>query len=245
MTNMHPADEDLLLVYYNEPALDPAVRAHVGECAECSRKLSEWKRVLDACDDYDAPARPGSYEIATWAKLRPHIVKPQSRTRWWVWSPAIATVVAIAFLGGMFVEKWKHQPNPSRSDVVATATTPKARERVLLVALGNHLDRSQMVLAELVNTPSQKSTDISAAQQRAEDLVSESRLLRQTAMHTGDTADANLLSDLERVLLEIANSPSRISSPELHEIQQRIEDQGLLFKVRIIETNLQKKEKTL
>ncbi len=245
MTNMHPPEEDLLLVYYNEPALDPALRTHVANCAECADRLRGLARVLDACNEYDAPPRPGNYEMATWAKLRPHIGTPRSAKRWWHWSPAIAAVAAIAFFGGMFVEKSKHPDGGLRTAAVATGTTPQARERILLVALGNHLSRSQVVLAELVNTPAQKSTDISIAQQRAEDLLSESRLLRQTALHTGDTADANLLGDLERVLLEIANSPSRISSPELREIQERIEDQGLLFKVRIIESNLQKKEQTL
>ena len=53
--------------------------------------------------------------------------------------------------------------------------------------------------------------DISAEKERAADLVSESRLYRQTAAHTGDTAVAGVLDDIDRVLLEIAHGPSRLA----------------------------------
>ena len=244
MITNHPPEEDLMLVYYNEPSLDPDVRSHVAQCEVCQSQLQALRRVLDACDDYEPPARPGNYEMAVWAKLREQIVPAPRTHRWWQWSPAVAAVLAIVFAAGMYVEKLRRPP-ASSSGVVATATSPQARERILLVALGDHLDRSQLVLAELVNARPQRSADISGEQQRAEDLVQENRLLRQTALNRGDTANADLLSDLERVLLDVAHSPSHISSPELRQIQERIEDQGLLFKVRIIETNLRKKENTL
>jgi hypothetical protein len=243
MTN-HPPDEDLMLVYYNEPSLGPDVRSHVAQCEVCQSQLQALRRVLDACDDYEAPARAGNYEMAVWAKLREQIVPVPRARRWWQWPPAIAAVLAIVFAAGMCVEKLRRKPAPS-SGVVATSTSPQSRERILLVALSDHLDRSQFVLAELVNARPLRNTDISGEQQRAEDLVPENRLLRQTALNRGDTANANLLADLERLLLDVAHSPAHISSPELRQIQERIEDQGLLFKVRIIETNLRKKENTL
>ena len=46
--------------------------------------------------------------------------------------------------------------------------------------------------------------------------------------------DAALLDQLERVLLDIAHSPTQVSSGELKDLQDRIESQGLLFKVRIV-----------
>jgi len=109
------------------------------------------------------------------------------------------------------------------------------RERVLLVAVGDHLERSQMVLVELANAgaPAAGRLDISYEQQTAEDLLESNRLYRQTAATNGDVATAALLEELERVLLEIAHSPSEVSARQLEELRRQIEDRGILFKVKV------------
>jgi hypothetical protein len=118
------------------------------------------------------------------------------------------------------------------------------RERVLLVAVGDHLDRSQMVLAELSNAPDGKGKiDISSEQQIAQDLIDDNRLYRQTARSTGDTAVASVLDDLERVLVEVANSPSEVTPEQFDQLRQEIRDRGLVFKVRVIGSQVQQRER--
>jgi hypothetical protein len=109
------------------------------------------------------------------------------------------------------------------------------RERVLLVAVGDHLERSRMVLVELANAgaPAAGRLDISYEQKTAEDLLESNRLYRQTAATNGDVATAALLEELERVLLEIAHSPSEVSARQLEELRRQIEDRGILFKVKV------------
>jgi len=103
------------------------------------------------------------------------------------------------------------------------------------VAVGDHLERSQMVLAELDNAPDGKGKlDISGERRMAEDLLDDNRLYRQTARSTGDNSMASVLDDLERVLLEIAHSPSEISIEQLNDLREQIESRGLLFKVRVL-----------
>jgi hypothetical protein len=114
---------------------------------------------------------------------------------------------------------------------------------VLLVAVGDHLDRSQMVLAELSNAPDGKGQiDISGERQIAQDLLDDNRLYRQTAHSTGDTAVASVLDDLERVLLEVANSPSEVSPEQFDQLRQEIRDRGLVFKVRIVGSQVRQRE---
>jgi len=86
--------------------------------------------------------------------------------------------------------------------------------------------------------------DISAEQQRAQDLVEANRLYRQTATRTGDSTLVDVLDELERVLVEIAHSPAQLSSAQLNEIQQRIEARGILFKVRVIGSDVREREKS-
>ena len=68
--------------------------------------------------------------------------------------------------------------------------------------------------------------------------MSENRLYRQTARFTGQTAVAGVLEELERVLLDIAHSPSEISARELEDLRQRLESEGILFKIRVLRSNV-------
>ena len=87
------------------------------------------------------------------------------------------------------------------------------------MAVGEHLGRSEMVLVDLANAEpldaKQKQVNISAEQRRAEDLLEENRLYRQTALEQGDTGLANILDELERVLLDVAHSPQEVTPAQL------------------------------
>jgi hypothetical protein len=116
-----------------------------------------------------------------------------------------------------------------------------------LVAVGDHLDRAQSVLLEISNAePGGKQNsevDISAQQERAQEMLVSNRLYRQTAEHAGDDAVASVLDELEPVLLEIAHSPSKVSSSELEELQRGIESRGLMLKIRVLDSTVRNKQK--
>jgi len=109
---------------------------------------------------------------------------------------------------------------------------------VLKAAVGDYLERSQGILIELANANPGTEVNISSEQERAQNLLTESRLYRQTAVQTGNVAVAGVLEELERVLLDIAHSPAEISPQELGELRQRLEDQGILFKIRVLGSNV-------
>ena len=126
------------------------------------------------------------------------------------------------------------QQPPIASTGRASAEDATVRERVLLIAVGDHLERSQMVLVELAHAETHGELDISAERQLADDLVASNRLYRQTAQQMGQTNVAGLLDELERVLVEVARGPSTVSMGQLADIQQRIEALGIVFKVKVI-----------
>ena len=147
-----------------------------------------------------------------------------------------SALVVLAFFAG----RYSHRQEP-----IAQGGPPsqQVRDRVLLVAVGDHLERSQMVLAELVNTQPHGVADIRPEQQIASDLVGENRLYRQTAVSSGETAVASLLEDLEPLLLEIARGPSRLTAIELERFRRRVESEGMLFKIRVVGSNVREREK--
>jgi hypothetical protein len=99
-----------------------------------------------------------------------------------------------------------------------------------------------MVLIELANANPRRPLDITDQQERAADLVSESRLYKQTAVHTGDTNVAGVLDDLDRVLLEIAHAPSRLSPEQVEDFRRRLQADGILFKIRVLGSNVRSQE---
>ena len=105
-----------------------------------------------------------------------------------------------------------------------------------MVALDSHLERSQVVLLDVAHAAD--AADVSQMRDEAEDLVGSNRLYRQTALKIGDRKTADVLDQLERVLLEIAHSGPDESQAQIEQLRRQIEAQGLLFKVRVIHSNI-------
>ena len=229
----HLDEEQLVLHYYGEDET-PEAAAHLAGCDTCRAEFQELRRTLDSFDAFRPPERLEDYGAEVWRRIRPLCVPPRRAPvidfRRWAVIGAIAAMLVLEFYAGRFSNQ------PVRPTVAGIPG--QVRERILLVAVGEHLERSQMVLAELVNAPAQAELDITNERERARDLVSESRLYRQTS---SDPQFSGLLEELERVLLEIAHSPSRIPPPELDRIRQRIETEGILFKIRVVGSTIREK----
>lgn len=221
----HLTDEQLLDAFYGNGGTP--YRAHLESCTECSARFRQLEETLGSLREYPVPERSDSYEAEVWARLAPQLQTVRSKRRWlWAWTlvPALAAMLAITFFTGVWTERRRE------------ALPDNSRERVLLMAMSDHLERSQIVLTELVHAGS-GAVDLSAERERARNLLAENRLLRQTAIHLGDRKDAALLDDLERVLLDLANGSPDTGSEDLKMLQRRVQDDGLLWKVRITSTN--------
>ena len=240
------------------------VEEHLRTCADCALIAAELQHLIGeaAClPSIDPPPQ-------AWMRLQsrlfqstlaePSVVSSAfgrtltGRTltgRTWlpVWALATAALVVLAFLTGRVIERRAEvrQVSAAVKTVQPADTAASVRERVLLVAVGDHLERSQMVLVELANARTSGELDISAERQSADELLASNRLYRQTAVQMGQTNVASVLDDLERVLVEVARGPSEISMQQLAELQRRIEAQGLLFKVKIIGSEMRQQGKPI
>jgi len=232
----HLNDDDLILLHYGEAGDAAAAEAHLVDCAECRRRREELQAVLAAADPLPVPERGADYGAEVWRRLAPRLalrpVAAPSRLRRWAPPLALAASLLLAFLLG---RHW-----PARQSETASAPV---RERILLVAVGEHLERSQMVLVEIANADPKAAADIAPARRQARELVEENRLYRVTAQRSGEPGVADVLDDLERVLLEIAHSPDTLPATQLKALQKRIEAQGLLFKVRVIGSRVRERQK--
>jgi anti-sigma factor RsiW len=244
---MKHASQDELFAYREGDAKGrEAMAAHLKECGECRAELARLEEVFAALDALPVPDAGEDYGARVWRQLAPRL--PERRASWWqtffttqrlAVAGSMAALVVAAFYFGRVTK-----PVPSAGTEAASAGS--VRERVLVVAVGEHLGKSEMVLVELSNaTPAEngkKLINISAEQRRAESLVEQNRLYRQTAMEGGDNAMASTLDELERVLMDVANSPAEVTPAQFESIQKRIAERGILLKVRVVRQELRTAE---
>ena len=261
----HLSEEQLVAyrVGYADADEAASIEQHVGACDACRASLHAIELTLSAVARVPMPERPEGYGAEVWARIQPRLERPgpawravlQSllAPRRLAFASGVAVLVLAAFVAGRFSLQ-PGSPTPSTQTVPqgqvksaapqapAATTARQVRQEILLVAVGDHLERSQIALAELVNAANAPRVDISSEQERARDLVIENRLYRQTAAETGDATVATVLDDLERVLVEIANSPSELSTAEFERVRQRIDAQGIIFKVRVLGEHVRERE---
>lgn len=243
----HLTEEELILHHYGEEGARPDAGEHLGRCATCRAEELRLRETLALVASDPVPERDARYGEEVWHRLRPRLPAAPGETREetasprrWAMAAAVTLMVVSAFLAGRF-----SRPPSALPAVQAGGAIPApVRERILLVAVGDHLEKSQMMLVELLNADGGPSVDIGPDRRRAEELVSAGRLYRQSATEAGDAALASVLDDLERVLLDIAHGPATLSHTELQEVQRRIREKGILLTVRLIGSQVREKEKS-
>ncbi len=257
----HFSEDELTLYYYGEGRWRPGIESHLESCADCAAAYREIAGTLSLIATPEAPERGDQYGLEIWQRIRHQL--PERDHRFWgfsrfvAFSPsglglaaAAALLVVAAFVGG---RAWQRAAssidttaaNPGGPGHLANAERPASlehsRNQILLISVADHLERSERVLSDIMNAP---RGDISAEQRWADDLLAASRLYRQDAVDAGEQSVAAILDDLERSLIEIVNSPSKISAAELEQIRRRIDAASLLFKVRVMSDDLRQREQT-
>lgn len=237
----HLEEQQLVEHYYNDDANHAGVATHLALCAQCRAEFERLSATLASVSIYEPPAREENYGTDVWNRIRAHLPEREKRSWWnrpgarrWVAVGAMAVLILTAFLLGRL-----SKPVPAQNPEIAGKDRDK---KVLLVALGDHLERSQMILVELTHAPDSDNVDISSEQKRAEELLSSNRLYRQAAVKSGDADIAAVLDELERVLLEVTHEPSKLDGDQMQQIQKRIEAKGILFKVRVIGSKVRSDE---
>jgi hypothetical protein len=240
----HLTEEELILHYYGEDRGHADTDGHLAACAECSMLYRSIVDTLQLVVAPEVPERDESYSVEVWSRIRGRL--PVRRAPWWqAWfewdslamAAAVTSVVVVAFAAGRM---WP-RPEPVASVTRSSAVDAGASDRVRLAAIGDHLERSERVLLDLVNAQGDR-VDLSDQQAWAADLIDSNRLYRDAAAGAGDLFVANVLDDLERSLLDVVHGPSTMTPAELDDVRTRVDAAALLFKVRVLADELHERE---
>jgi hypothetical protein len=235
----HLSEEQIVLHYYGDADETADVERHLAACTECRAEFARVQSMLRQIEPLEVREPAASFEEKTWLTLRdrlpvkrsflrklfsPQIFAPQQK---WALAGVMAVLLAAAFLAGRF---WPRPMQPVTQQQ-ASQVNP---QRVILVAVGDHLERSQMLLVEIMNSDAKGPFNFSSEQAEARDLLDSNHLYRVSAQQSGDPQVARLLDQLGRVLAEIANGPAEVSPGDLEQVRHTIQSEGLLFKVRVV-----------
>src|SRR5262245_28741250 len=154
--------------------------------------------MLRQIEPLEVPEPAPGFEEKTWLNVRDHlperggffrrgflskILAPQQK---WAFAGVMALLLAAAFLAGRF---WPRPENPP----IASQQENVNPQRIVLVAVGDHLERSQMLLLEIMHNDETGSINFSAEQQLARDLLDDNHLYRVSAQKAGDPQQARHL----------------------------------------------------
>jgi len=269
----HLTQDDLVLYRYQESPDAAAVERHLSACRQCRDEYAALDRVLGLVETgfgtSDVPEPPASYERTVWMNVERRIAEDaaaRANRPWWMFwraegfgyglvpQMALAAAIVMLLAGSFFIDRAVRPSTPGvpvGATVSRGAATPasagdraeSARGRVLYAAVGEHLQRSELMLVEFNNVEaSARPIDLTPQQEWAEDLVNENRLYRQSAADAGEAQMVSVLDDLERVLLEVAHAPERADGEQLNRLRTRLDTQDLLFKVRVAGAGLRARE---
>src|SRR4051794_30353068 len=144
----HLSEEQIVLHYYGDAEEAREVERHLAGCSECRAEFARVQSTLQQIEPLEVPEPAEGFEEKTWLNLRDRLPEKSGFLKRILGSQqklalagAMALLLAAAFLAGRF---W---PRPGQQ-VAQQPPSQVNPQRVILVAVGDHLERSQMLLVE-------------------------------------------------------------------------------------------------
>jgi hypothetical protein len=235
----HLSEEELIAHAYAEDDSN-AVQQHLFACAECAKAYGALGSDLADMKFAEAPPRDSAYGHRVWESLAASLPAYQPRKSWFrggLW-PALSyaaagiALVVCAFLGGRL---WEHRHAQTIAQNHSQQHEPSVQQppqRVVVVVLSDHLDRSERLLVELKHA--EGGGVASPLRDEARSLLPANRICRKNAKQDDDRALSTALDRLDHLLVELANQPDGLNSQTISRLQDEMNVDGLLFEVRVL-----------
>jgi hypothetical protein len=244
----HLTEEELVAQAYGESG---GAEQHLESCAECARAFAELKSDLAELKPVEPPARDEGYGGRVWQAISNSLEPYPARRGWlpvygrgtWTWrlsyAVACALLVAGAFYAGRMWEHISHQ----RQMAILHKNQPQTKQPIVVVVLGDHLDRSERLLVELKHVDANNTEMLPPLRDEARTLLVANRVCQKNAEKSGDPALEATLDRLDHLLAELANQPGGLNAAAIERLKEEMNADGLLFEVRVLRSRV-RDEKT-
>lgn len=227
---------------------------HLSVCEKCKSKFEEMKSTLQFMGKRVRP-EPGeifwdSYEERLAQRIeKEKILQPESES-WrkkfvrtftpvpkWAYQAAAALVLIVV---GVFIGRMVFTPPASEIQRASQPPGTTARQQPgteLAHRTQNYIERSKLILLALVNfdpdTEDPYALDLPYQQQMSKELVQEASYLKRELAESDQERLENLIVDLERILLQIANLESENDFEAIDLIKEGANSRGILMEINL------------
>lgn len=215
------------------------LQAHLEKCNKCRQQYAEISDAVGALHAQgigsgiydDIPER---VELdALWDALQPELNKidaeryraiPKQRNQR-VIGIALALAASLALLIAIL-------PLISNNKVIAP---PATASTLISPELMDYLTRAEVMLLLVANAETQSVSAVPIRQTFARDMALEANILNANMQNNLNSGQSRLLQDIEFLLLQIANLDSTNMEQGVQLLQQYLEENSVLFKIRLLE----------
>jgi hypothetical protein len=241
---------------------EPKLQTHLSDCAKCRAALAEMQQALNAVGAPIRPEMPQHFWEGYWHRLVARMEKDERtapkpafaplhlwkwlRTQWhehplFVPLARTAGILALLFVGVLVGHYWWPQTETPQITSPLTVEAQPVQARA-----DQWLERSKILLIGVVNEdfsdPAQ--SDFSQQRQISRSLVTEARALRREISPAANRQLLQLMSQLELILLQIANLEAEHDLSAVDLVRDGIARDGLLLKINIAEMAQQEQRST-
>src|SRR3954471_5797165 len=146
----HVSEEQMSMHVFGDADNPTEVTRHLQECKACAKEFVRLQQVVNMVSTLAVPEKDEDYGARVWQQIRYRL--PERDLPWYrkIFAPQglafAAGALALVFIAFMAGRMTQLTPVPGPGPLA-----DNGKERVVLVAVGKHLEKTQMVLVELSN----------------------------------------------------------------------------------------------
>jgi hypothetical protein len=237
-------------------------KSHVESCEACQAAYAEMTSTLKIMEKRTRPEPEQAYWNDYWNRLARRMEEEDTSTSktesWWrsfsriftlapKWSFQVAASLLLVVLG-IFLGKMIF--SPSGPAVQRARQLPAISSQVESVPeyihrAQDYIERSKLIILALVNfdpkTEDPYALNLPYQQQVSKELVREARFLKRGIADSGQRRLQNLISDLEVILLQVANLESVSDLEAIELVKEGVESRGILMQIYVTDFSRYKK----
>ena len=252
----HKKFEKLMLeAFYNELPAEEKTRfqGHLDSCPQCGEKYARLTTMLQTIRERHHPEPDEAYWNSYWSRLEPALrseiesKKQRIRGNRWietfqdflgprrrlVYALGVATLCVAA---GIVIGRFMIQPGVPLQQLTTIDRPGLPPDNVATVnRTAAYLDRSRTLLLGIINSDTTGAGGVDLPKQKtvSRELVNEARVL-QAGLKGRDQAQLRrLVSELEVIMLQIANLEVRTDDPAIQIIRNGVDRSAILLKINL------------
>jgi len=228
---------------------------HVQACSECARLVAEMRSALSAMDKREREDPGQAYWDGYWNRLTARMEREeeQRRSRGWLGRllPALSpaglkwaqrgALAALLILFGAVIGR---VIMPTETPVEVTEVKPRIDQPVPVVRQASaeacarqYIEDSQVLLLALVNfdpeTEDEYMADWSTERNRSRELVNQAASLRADLIDPKQRRLRNLVSELELIMMQIANLELTGDMESVDLIRSSVDDKDVMLRINL------------